>query len=260
MKVQFLSDGPEYRSRGGGSAAKVRRDESLFWWTILITLLLALATFCWFFSILVFKYPEKPFNYRLLTRLEKLEEIKNFDALSVPHGVFHGARELLAKYYNYNPDQLRLANDVLKRAYITNYTEEAPVYVKGNYTVTASRPLTSGDLIDKGWVVRARSLDLEDVEVELLLPNAELKEAPYPVGEKLTLENKSSFGSVVHVERNMETDGLCASLVPIAYKAFSAGGQKAISLAPPKVLNMESHWPLTAATTEDVVKVAAKVE
>src|SRR5688572_24556149 len=146
MHAQFLSDGSDFRSHGGGSnLAKGRRDEGLFWWTILITLLLGVAICCWFFSIMVFKYPEKPFNYRLLTKLEKLEPIARFDPLAagsssaavikrLPNGTFHNARDLLNKYYNYNPDQLRLTNSLLKRSYILNYSAESPVYVKGTYT------------------------------------------------------------------------------------------------------------------------------
>src|SRR5436189_6111571 len=132
MNAQFLSDGSDFRSRGGGGSnfAKNRRDNGLFWWTILITLLIGVATFCWFFSIMVFKYPEKSFNYRLLTKLEKLERIARFDPLAanaasvapgsdvvpvkrLPNGTFNNARDLLNKYYNYNPDQLRLTNSVL---------------------------------------------------------------------------------------------------------------------------------------------------
>src|SRR3954468_10816976 len=83
MRAQFLNDGSDFRARGGGGhLAKDRRDNGLFWWTILITLLIGVATFCWFFSIMVFKYPEKPFNYRLLTKLEKLERIARFDPLA----------------------------------------------------------------------------------------------------------------------------------------------------------------------------------
>src|SRR4051794_27823271 len=155
MHAQFLSDSSDYRSGSGGSgSAKNRRDEGLFWWTILITLLIGVATCCWFFSIMVFKYPEKPFNYHLLTKLEKLEPIAKFDPLAansiaggavaanttpikrLPNGTFNNARDLLNKYYNYNPDQLRLTNSVLKRSYILNYGEESPVYVKGTYAVT----------------------------------------------------------------------------------------------------------------------------
>jgi hypothetical protein len=260
MRVQFLSASSDHRTRGGGGnhAAKKRRDEGLFWWTILITLLMGLATFCWFFSIMVFKYPEKPFNYRLLTRLEKLEEIKKFDPLFVPPGTFHGARELLAKYYNYNSEQLSMLNSLLKRSYITNYANEGPVYVRGTYTVVNARKLTDSDLINEGWVVRARSTEIEDVEIELLLPGASLEAAPYISGETFTLDNKATFGSVVNVSRDKETDGLCASVIPIAYGAYKAGEQQTISLNPPKMLNMESPWPLTKSEPGGT-QVAAKV-
>lgn len=252
MNAQFLSDGSDFRSRGGGGyLAKNRRDNGLFWWTILITLLLGVATFCWFFSIMVFKYPEKPFNYRLLMRLEKLEPIAKFDPLAagaarLPNGTFHNARDLLNKYYNYNPDQLRLTNSVLKRSYILNYTEENPVYVKGTYSVVLTRPLTTADLVDRGWVVRGRSVDLEDVEIELLLPGADAAAPPYQEGETFTLDNKSSFCSVIHVLRNPDDDGLCATVVPIAYGTFNLGNQKTLALAPPPALNVEAALPITA--------------
>jgi hypothetical protein len=200
MRAQFLNDGSDFRSRGGGSyTAKGRRDDSLFWWTILITLLIGVATFCWFFSIMVFKYPEKPFNYKLLTKLKKLDPLAKFDPLAsvavkaskvpddtpvqrLPNGTFHNARDLLNKYYNYNRDQLRLTNALLKRSYIMNYSGESPVYVKGTFAVASVRRLTSDDLMSNGWVVRARSVDLEDVELEFLLPMRS-KSAPTPVEE-----------------------------------------------------------------------------
>lgn len=275
MNAQFLSDGSDFRSRGGGGyLAKNRRDNGLFWWTILITLLMGVATFCWFFSIMVFKYPEKPFNYRLLTKLEKLERIAKFDPLAgaaillpdgtpvqrLPNGTFHNARDLLNKYYNYNPDQLRVTNSVLKRSYILNYADENPVYVKGTYSVVLVRPLTASDLVDSGWIVRARSVDLEDVEVELLLPGAKASAAPYQEGETFTLDNKSSFCSVIHVLRNQDADGLCATVVPIAYGSFNLGNQKTLSIAPPSLLNVEAPLPVTGLGSEASVgaKVAAQ--
>ena len=278
MQAQFLSDGSDFRARGGGGHfAKDRRDNGLFWWTILITLLIGVATFCWFFSIMVFKYPEKPFCYRLLTKLEKLEPIARFDPLAaggggkkgeqnlvlrLPNGSFNNARDLLNKYYNYNPDQLGHTNSVLKRSYILNYSEESPVYVKGTYTVTFARPLVATDLVKNGWVVRAHSVDLEDVEIELMLPGkpADPKAPPYHEGETFTLDNKSSFCSVIHVLRNQDADGLCATVVPIGYGSFNLGNQRSLSLIPPTTLNVEAPLPITgvAPGTGDGSKVAAQ--
>jgi hypothetical protein len=275
MKAQFLSDGSDFRSRGGGGyLAKKGRDDGLFWWTILITLLIGVATFCWFFSIMVFKYPEKPFNYRLLAKLEKLDPLAKFDPLAsvaiklpdgtpvqrLPNGTFHNARDLLNKYYNYTPDQLRLTNSVLKRSYILNYSEESPVYVKGTYSVALVRALTEADLMKSGWVVRARSVDLEDVEIELLLPvKKDAESPPYQEGESFTLDNKSSFCSVIHVLRNQDADGLCATVVPITYGNFNLGNQKTLAIAPPPSLNVDAPLPITASSGAGAgTKVAAQ--
>lgn len=256
MKTLFLSSASDTHSRRGGRGSpKGRNDGSLFWWTIIITLLMGLATFCWFFSIMVFKYPEKPFHYRLLSKLDKLEAIKNFDPLNVPHGAFYGARELLAKYYNYNADQLRLSNDLLKRSYITNYMEESPLYIKGGFSIVQSRPLTSKDIIDVGWVVRIRSTEVEDVDLELILPGAVSEVEPYQVGEKITMDNKSSFVSVVNIEKNSGGDGLCATVIPIAYGSFTIGKHNGVSLKPPAKLNMSASLPVL--TRQDGASVAS---
>ena len=232
MNVHFLSDGSDFRSRGtGGYLAKNRRNSGLFWWTILITLLLGVATFCWFFSIMVFKYPEKPFNYRVLTKMKKLEVINKYAPETVPHGKFLGAKDLLSAYYYYNTEQLRHANDTLKRSYILNYADESPVYVKGTYTVTMARPLAVQDVIAEGWVVRARSVDMEDVELELLLPGAKSATAPYHEGETFTLDNKATFGTVMHVERT-GGDGICATVVPIVTQSIPSGRSEASGSAP----------------------------
>lgn len=247
MNVHFLSDGSDFRSRGtGGYLAKNRRSNGLFWWTVLITLLMGLAVFCWFFSIMVFKYPEKPFNYKLLTKLKKIDEIKSFAPDLVPHGKFLSPKDLLSSYYYYNTEQLRHANDTLKRNYILNYTEESPVYVKGTYTVVSSRPLTSSDVIDQGWVMKARSVEMEDVEVELLLPGAASAKPPYGDGETFTLDNKQAICTVMHVERS-GADGICATVVPIVYGDYPVGADKTLAITPPSKINVESAWPVVRA-------------
>jgi hypothetical protein len=248
MSIHFLNDSSDFRPRssGGGSLAKGRGDNSLFWWTILITLLMGLATFCWFFSIMVFKYPEKPFHYKLLTKLEKLDPIAKFDPLKIPNGAFVGPRDLLAKYYNFNAEQLHLANELLKRSYILNYATENPVYVKGTYVVMFARPLKEGDVMKDGWVIRARSEELEDVQVELLLPGAEGAESPFKPDEKFTLDNKNHICCVINVERNATTDGVCATVTPLTYVGFTTPDKKPIAIAPPEKLNMEAGWPVLA--------------
>ena len=257
MQVQFLHDGSDFRSRtGGGYLAKERKSGGLFWWTILITLLLGVAVFCWFFSIMVFRYPEKPFNYRLLTKLKKLDPCKPFTPMTVPHGSFLGAKDLLSAYYYFNPEKLRFTNDALKRSYILNYNNDSPVYVKGTFSVLGCRQLNAGDVFGQGWVVKAKSVDMEDVQVELLLPGGQSDKMPYKEGEAFTMDNKATFGTVLHIERTAN-DGICATIVPIVYGNYAVGSGQRMALTPPEKINVESHWPVMQAD-EAGLKVAAK--
>ena len=112
-----------------------------------------------------------------------------------------------------------------------------------------------------GWVVRAHSTDLEDVEIELILPGkADASAPPYHEGENFTLDNKSSFCSVINVLRDQDADGLCATVVPIGYGSFNLGNQKTLALAAPSSLNVEAPLPITGSSpqTGSGTKVAAQ--
>lgn len=260
MMAQFLSDGSDFRSRGGGQFARRRQNQSMFWWTIAITLLVGLAAFCWIFSIMVFAYPERPFNYRLLTKLHKLEPLVEFEREKVPSGDVYGPRELLefsdlSRGKHYSNEQLAHMNSLWKRAYIFNYKEERPKYVKGTWLALSTRPLTEKDVMNSGWVVRARAVDLQDVELELLLPGADPKTPPCQAGDQFMLDNKRTFTSILHVQRT-DNDGVCATVVPIIYGSFAVGGNPNISLEAPDKLNMSSRWPMTETVD---VPVASRV-
>lgn len=246
MQVRFLSDGTEYRSYGGGNFARNKPSSGLFWWTILITLLMGAAIFCWFFCIVVFSHPERPFSYRLLSRLNKLEPIREFSKLSVPQGKFLSAREALAAYFSLTPVHLSVENDILKRAYIRNYkeTEREPQYIKGEFKVVGSRALTGRDVFTEGWVVRARASDFEDVDVEVVFPGAKEGAVNYAPGDPIVLDQKSTFASIVHVQQLSE-DRLCVTVVPIAYQGFAAA-KGPINMKAPKSLNMDAQWPIAA--------------
>lgn len=259
MQGYFLSDGSDFRSRsGGGYLAKHKKGTGLFLWTILITALMGLAIFCWCFSIFVFRYPEKPYNYALLAKLKKLDPIAAFTPQKVPHGKFYGAKDLLAHYYYFNSEQLHLTNEVLKRSYIRSYVEDAPVYAKGTYTVIQSRRLGKDDVFSQGWVVRARSVDMEDVQVELLLPGDKISEAPFKDGEAFTLDNKTTFATVLHIERT-SNDGVCATIVPIVYGDYPVGDDKHIALLPPEIINVKSVWPIIQVDENASVNAASKM-
>lgn len=244
MHVRFLSDGSEYRSYGGGSFSKKKDSGGIFWWTILITFLMGVATFCWFFSIMVFSHPEKPFNYRVLAKFDKLDQIRPFSRYSVPGGKFFPSRELLAEFFAFSNEQLAVKNDLLKRAYIRNYKQEQPIYVTGDYQVINSRPLAANDVITEGWVIRARSMELEDVDVEIVLPGLKDESDPYQAGDKITLDKKNTFAAALHVQK-FDHDRLCVTLMPITYQGLGEKDGKPLKMNPPVLLNMDAYWPIS---------------
>ncbi|MCW0220445.1 MAG: hypothetical protein OJI67_19110 [Prosthecobacter sp.] len=262
MQVRFLSDGSEYRSYGGGSLSQKKEGGGIFWWAILITLLMGAATFCWFFSIMIFSHPEKPFNYKMLAKFKKLTPLRPYTIYTAPNGKSFGSRDILAEFYSYNAEQLGVRNDIFKRAYLKNYQHEQPMYLLGSYRVLNVRKLTDTDVFTKGWVVRARSSDLEDVDLELVMPGLAKDTAPFVTGDVFTLQ-KRSYASTLHVQR-MEEDRLCVTVVPLAYQALAKAGEEVLALTPPERLNMEAYWPITrdpgsefAMSNKDSVDVVA---
>jgi hypothetical protein len=243
MRFQFLNDGSDLRSYGGGNFSKSKSNNGgLFWWTIFITMLMAMATASWFFSILVFAHPEKPFNYKLLTKLEKLEPLRGYSRDTAPYGPFLNANKLLTDYFDFSPDQLNVANDTLKRNYIRNFKDANPTYVKGKFVVKSGRALNSSDVFTEGWAVIASSVDLEDVQVECILPGLVAEQAPYKVGEEIKLDEL--FAPVVHVQRN-GSDKISATVVPIVFEEnLKLANGEAYKLQPPSKLNMEAAWPV----------------
>jgi len=260
MRIQFLNEGSEFRSYGGSGIAKNKPGSGLFWWTLLITLMVGMAIISWFFCIFVFSRPENPFSYRVLTKVNKLEPLRKYSPLTVPQGKFHSARDLLGEYFPLDEDHLSVANDVLKRGYIKNYKSPlAPQYVKGSFVITAMRSLTADDVFTSGWVAHARAEDIEDVEIEIVLPGAASCD-PLKIGDTITLDQKITFASAVHVQKLPE-DRLRVTVVPLAYQGLGIGGTQ---MNAPEKLNLDARWPvardLTPAGGIPAAKVAAKTD
>lgn len=257
MHVRFLSDGSEYRSFGGGGFSKKKDSGGVFWWTILITFLMGLATFCWFFSIMVQTHPEKPFNYRILAKFDKLDPLRSFSKYTIPGGKFMPSRDVFAEFFAFSHEQLAVKNDMLKRAYIRNYKQEQPIYVTGEYQVLNARPLEGGDVVTNGWVVRARAVDLEDIDVELLLPGLQSTSDPFQVGDKIKLDKQNTFAAALNVQKYAH-DRLCITLMPITYGGLSSREGKPVKMTPPERLNMEAYWPVSRDPEIAAEKVAVQ--
>lgn len=247
MYIKFLSDGSDLRTYGGGGQGGAKKDprSGLFFWVILITLLMGAAAFIWFFSIMIFQHPEKPFNYGLLARLKKLEPLRPWSTFTVPVGKRLEPTALLSEFLSHSPQQLQARNSLLKRAYIQNYRHDKPYYVLGQFKVIGLRLLTAQDVVTQGWVIKTRSTQIEEVELEIIMPGLGIKDEPFRVGDLLTLENSRPQLAVLHVQR-LDEDRLCLTSIPLAYTHFAkeAPVLGARKMLPPPQLNMQGNWPL----------------
>lgn len=251
---------PPYAKSGQSMSAK-KGDPYLFWWIIVIFVLIALTTFTWMSSLYVFQHPEKPKNYRLLARIGKLEPLVRFKETAVkdrkdkqvPKAQFYTAKEVYAKFFNWTDKELAAQNDILKRNYIQNYTNDVPIYLKGEYRIYKVAELSGKTPFPEGLVVRARSTELPNVSIEFLFPTEGPPLARPQAGDDLLLKTNNTFASALHISRLAE-ESLCFTVVPLSYNSFpvDAQGKQFIKLAPPALLNMNAPWPVTDDTVDAV--------
>lgn len=287
MKIEFLQTSYDRYNSGSGSGAGKRRDGGLFWWTMIITVLIGLCCFSWFFSIYVFSHPEKPFNYNLLTKLGKLEPVERFTENNAPAGAA-GFLAPKAAYARFAPGpgrlgkaQLEVTNDLLKRQYLLNYKEEKPVYVSGHFRIDQIHPLEAGDPIGTGIVLRGTAIDYTALDFEYIVPTKSAVDvSPFKVGDVIELTGPKHYASVVHVS-HLPEERVALSLISLTYPTLGETGQKTvkggqqaplprIAQAPPALLDLSAAWPLTSEgradavphpeVTEDPAKTVEKAE
>ena len=264
-RVQFM-----HAPRGGWSRATsaVRRtDGGLFWWSIAITVLLGLAVFSWFFCIYVATHPEKPFNYSLLNRFHKLEPLKLFSEKDIPAGKTSPYKDMYQTFFDFTEENLTQKNTDLHRAYITNYKDERPLYIRGSFKVVHSRQLTKDDVFTCGTIARAVALveddkEFRNVTIEYVLPtNTPPKDQLLP-GDILKIDTTDQTGrlrryaALLNVQHNQD-DAMVFTVVPLAYGEHgNAQAGLSIKGEPPDLLNMKGKWPITDEAVGAAVSVA----
>lgn len=255
MATDFISSSKEAVGRVVRRHKGLRRFNSFIIWTVIISMLVAMNVAVWTFSLYVFGYPENPFNYRFLTKLEKLEPPKKYDIYGAPKGAFLTPEKLYTKYYPYNAAQLSAANSLLKRAYVRNFRDSDPLdYVRGTFRIYYVRDLTSADVFSTGLVIRAYDPEFPQVVIEFLMPmDKPAPEKRYREGDEIAIDVKGSksFASVLHVEK-LEDYRMCFTLIPVVYGRYTVAEDQNVQLAPPPVLNMDGTWPITRDSLKTV--------
>jgi len=246
----------EHRARlAQGLKDNIRKPKlgGLFWWSIVITILSVLVVASWFFSIFVFAHPEIPRNYKLLTRMEKLEKIEAFPSNGPPRGKFITPRQLYEDYSRFNDFLLEEINSILMRDYIENFKRADRIdYLKGEYTIHSIRALTDNDYFTEGWIVHASSTDYPKVHIEYLLPGKEDKRMTvdlFQPGTSLYAGSRDAgptdFSTPIHIARVNE-DELHFTIVPLVYK-YKAAKQLFLKMKPPGSLNVDGSLPILSS-------------
>jgi hypothetical protein len=115
---------------------------NLVLWLAVLAVLVGLNFASWSFCMWVFGQPEHPMNYRLLTKLERLDPIHGFTPVTAPRGKFVSAKDLYAQVYPFSDTELRAYNGILKRSYLKNYVElENVTFLSGDFTVLSVRAM-----------------------------------------------------------------------------------------------------------------------
>jgi len=240
------------------ATAVKQADGGIFWWTIAIVVLMALAAFSWIGSIYVFTHPEKPFSNQLLARIHRLEPIRQFNEKDRPVGKSLTPPELYQKFYPFTADNLSNHNGLLRRNYLTNYTsrEEKPYYVRGRFRVVHARALQEGDVFPCGVVARAVAVnedgkEFRNVIVEYVLPTAKpVAGGEFTPGDMLDIDSRPSkkrlYGAVFNISR-MNDDVLVFTVVPLAYgeHLIEPVQHRVLNAVPPARLNMKGNLPMT---------------
>lgn len=220
---------------------------NLVLWVAAIAVLIGLNFASWSFCMWVFGQPEHPMNYKLLTRLDKLDPVEGFTPVTAPRGKFYSAKDLYSQVYNFDPAELGAYNGILKRLYLKNYAERDDVtYISGEWAVQSWQKMGPGDVFDSGVVIRARSTTFPDAMLDLAIPSPEVAEdfALHP-GQIIKVEESSTCAAVLHIERRQDAT-MIFTAVPLVAREYLFADGPTISLVPQGRVKIDPGlWPIS---------------
>jgi hypothetical protein len=222
--------------------------DNLFGWTVFILLLCGFALACWIGTFYVFNHPEQPFNYQILTKLNKLEPPKRFELTAAPAGEFLGADKLLEKYGAMTAPQLVEESNNLVRSYLRNYDHQIGKvpYVIGKFTVLDAFVTGENQYFGTGMTVLAQSNEVPTVYIEQIFP-AEKQDLPamqriLVTGLGLELRRSYDLSAVNHIA-NLGDGKLLFTCAPLLYGSYGQIGSS-FQLEPPRALYVKAGLPL----------------
>jgi len=228
-------------------------SDGLFGWTVFMFLLIGFVFLCWMGSYYIFAHPEQAANYRLLTRLHKLDPPQRFEITAAPRGEFLKPGQLLERFGSLTAPEIRRTNETLLRGFVCNYHQSRDLvpYAVGTYRVIGSRSLSSRSFCPSGLVALLQAVEQPEVVLEQLFTADEnnipaLRNSLTP-GQEIKLEKPLDLSAVVHIDR-LPDNRIRLTTMPLLYGSYGAvRGQTSFSLEPPEGLNMEAGLPVLSA-------------
>jgi hypothetical protein len=225
-------------------------SDGLFGWTVVILLLCGVAVVCWIGTFYVFDHPEQPFNYQLLSKLNKLAPPKRFELTAAPAGEFLGADKLLERYGAMSSIGLQEESNALLRSYLRNYDHQVGKvpYVTGKFTVLDAFPMSESQYFGTGVVALAQSNDVPTIYLEAIFPASKEQLASmqrvFVTGLGLELRRSFDLTAIVHVT-NLGGGRLLFTCMPLLYASYGQSGNS-FQLEPPAALYVKAGLPLVS--------------
>jgi hypothetical protein len=256
-----MADKKFYGYQGhAGHRRSGERSDGLFGWTLLIFLLIGLVFLCWMGSYYIFARPEQAANYRLLQRLHKLEAPQRFEITAAPRGEFLKPNQLLERFGEMMPSEIRRSNETLLRSFIRNYRQNRDLvpYAVGTYRVIGTLPLSKDTFCTSGVVALLQAVEQPEILLEQLFTANEknlpaLNRALQP-GQEIKLEKPLDLSAIVHIDR-LPDNRIKLTTMPLLYGSYGSGqGPASFSLEPPTELNVEAGLP--AIKTDEIAQLS----
>ena len=245
--MQFLGEHSSFQSKSG-ELRKSSGSETLSLWVIAIATLIGLNAIGWVFCMYVFGHPETPFNYRLLTKLNKIPPIETFTPVTAPRGKFTSSKQFYSEQYAYSPEKIKGLNAILKRNYIANYKKSSNItYIGGNFKIESIKILDPDDVFPSGIAIRARADDYPTALIDYILPIPDLKKSPFKIGDQLTINRSDTCAVLLHIEK-LHDEEACFTITPLVSRKYKIAGDQTLAVHPPAYLNLKGSWPISPAS------------
>lgn len=235
----------------------IRKRPPIFWWVLANLLAGAFAVISWTTCLYIFNYPERPSNYEILRKLNRITPVTEFTPADCPDGDPADPKIAFKKFFPLKDKRVKALNLAQKRNYLTNYQDPSPLtYVEGDYIVSDIQQLSETDFFSPGLAVRAQAtVQTEErdeaaaypVVIELLLPTAETPTNNfYKKGDTITLARATHRAVVLAVTKlgTPEEPLICLTVVPLSYGHYLATDGTPLPLSPPDPLNVEAPIPV----------------